>query len=73
MILGGLIMCFYQHSLIFYLERIGIPFIWLDGSRLAAFAAGSILLAAVIGALGVLYPAWRASRRDPYDLLRGEG
>jgi putative ABC transport system permease protein len=72
-ILGGLVMRFYEHSLIFYLERIGIPFIWLDGVRLAAFAVAAILLACVIGALGVLYPAWRASRRDPYDLVRGEG
>src|SRR5215475_7459345 len=72
-IVGGLIMRFYEHSLIYYLERIGIPFIWLDGPRLAAFAGASILLACVIGALGVLYPAWRASRRDPYDLVRGEG
>ena len=72
-IIGALIMRFYEHSLIYYLERIGIPFIWLDGPHLAAFAGASILLACVIGALGVLYPAWRASRRDPYDLVRGEG
>jgi len=72
-IIGGLIMRFYEHSLIYYLERIGIPFIWLDWPRLAAFAGASVLLACVIGALGVLYPAWRASRRDPYDLVRGEG
>ena len=26
--------------------------------------------AAIIGVLGVLYPAWRASRRDAYDLVR---
>ena len=72
-IIGGLIMRFYEHSLIYYLERIGIPFIWLDWPRLATFAGASVLLACVIGALGVLYPAWRASRRDPYDLVRGEG
>jgi len=72
-IIGGLIMRFYEHSLIYYLEQIGIPFIWLDWPRLAAFAGASVLLACVIGALGVLYPAWRASRRDPYDLVRGEG
>jgi len=70
-IIGALILRFYEHSLIYYLERIGIPFIWLDGPHLAAFAGASILLACVIGALGVLYPAWRASRRDPYDLVRG--
>ncbi|MGB8588365.1 MAG: ABC transporter permease [Pseudolabrys sp.] len=72
-IIGALIMRFYEHSLIYYLERIGIPFIWLDAPHLAAFAGASILLACVIGALGVLYPAWRASRCDPYDLVRGEG
>ncbi len=72
-IIGGLIMRFYEHSLIYYLEQIGIPFIWLDGPRLGGYAAGSVLLACVIGALGVFYPAWRASRRDPYDLVRGEG
>jgi putative ABC transport system permease protein len=72
-IIGGLIMRFYERSLIYYLERIGIPFIWLDWPRLAAFAGASVLLACVIGALGVFYPAWRASRRDPYDLVRGEG
>ena len=33
----------------------------------------SVLMASIIGALGSLYPAWRASRRDPYDLVRGEG
>ena len=72
-ILGALIMRFYEHSLIFFLERIGIPFIWLGAPRLAALAGASILIACLIGALGVVYPAWRASRRDPYDLVRGEG
>ena len=72
-IVGGLIMRFYEHSLVYYLERIGIPFVWLDLPRLIAFAVAAILLACMIGALGVLYPAWHASRRDPYDLVRGEG
>jgi putative ABC transport system permease protein len=70
---GGLVMRFYEHSLVYYLERIGVPFVWLDMPRLAGFAAASVLLACVVGALGVIYPAWRASRRDPYDLVRGEG
>jgi putative ABC transport system permease protein len=72
-VIGALIMRFYEHSLVYYLERIGVPFVWLDMPRMIAFAAGAVLLACVIGALGVLYPAWRASRRDPYDLVRGEG
>ena len=50
-----------------------MPFLWLDLPRMAAAAVGAMLLACLIGALGALYPAWRASRRDPYDLVRGEG
>jgi ABC-type antimicrobial peptide transport system permease subunit len=36
-------------------------------------AAACILGAGLIGAIGALTPAWRASRHDPYDLIRGEG
>jgi putative ABC transport system permease protein len=72
-VVGGLIMRFYEHSLVYYLEKIGVPFIWLDLPHMVACAAAAVVLACVVGALGVLYPAWRASRRDPYDLVRGEG
>lgn len=72
-VLGVLVMRFYEHSLVYYLENVGVPFVWLDTPHTIAFAAGAIVLACVIGALGSLYPAWRASRRDPYDLVRGEG
>ncbi len=36
----------------------------------AAIATG---IGSVAGASGALYPAWRASRLDPYDLVSGEG
>jgi len=72
-VLGVLVMRLYERSLVFYLENVGVPFVWLDTPRTIAYAAGAIVLACVIGALGALYPAWRASRRDPYDLVRGEG
>lgn len=71
--LGVLVMRLYERSLVYYLENIGVPFVWLDLPRMAAFAASAIVLASMIGALGALYPAWRASRRDAYDLVRGEG
>jgi putative ABC transport system permease protein len=71
--LGVLVMRLYERSLVYYLENIGVPFLWLDLPRMAAIAAAAIMLAAAIGALGAFYPAWRASRRDAYDLVRGEG
>lgn len=71
--LGVLVMRLYERSLVYYLENIGVPFVWLDGPRIVVVAATAVMMASVIGALGSLYPAWRASRRDPYDLVRGEG
>jgi putative ABC transport system permease protein len=70
--LGFLVMRLYERSLVYNLERLGVPFVWDDLARTIAVAAGAILLSVLIGALGVLYPAWRASRRDAYDLVRGE-
>ena len=72
-VLGTLAMRVYEHSLVYYLEHIGVPFIWLDTPRTVAVAVAAVMLACVIGAAGAFYPTWRASRRDPYDLVRGEG
>lgn len=71
--LGVLVMRLYERSLVYYLENIGVPFVWLDGPRTVIVAVAAVVMASIIGALGSLYPAWRASRRDPYDLVRGEG
>jgi putative ABC transport system permease protein len=71
--LGVLMLRLFERSLVYYLEKLGVPFVWLDTPRTIAFAVGAIVLASIIGALGVLYPAWRASRRDAYDLVRSEG
>jgi len=72
-VLGVLLIRVYEHSLVYYLERIGIPFIWLNTSTIALIAFVCILFASLIGAAGALYPAWRASRQEPYDLIRSEG
>ncbi len=71
-VLGVLVMRLFERSLVYYLENVGVPFLWVDLPRTIAFAAGAIVLASAIGVLGVLYPAWRASRRDAYDLVRSE-
>ncbi len=72
-VLGVLVMRLYERSLVYYLENVGVPFVWLDGPHIVIVAVAAIVMASIIGALGSLYPAWRASRRDPYDLVRGEG
>lgn len=70
-VLGVLVMRWFERSLVYYLENVGVPFLWMDMPRTIAFAAATIVLASAIGVLGVLYPAWRASRRDAYELVRG--
>jgi putative ABC transport system permease protein len=70
---GLLLMRFFEHSLVYYLEGIGIPFLWLGAGMTALFALLCVLLASLIGAVGAFFPAWRASRRDAYDLIRSEG
>jgi putative ABC transport system permease protein len=72
-LLGLLLMRAFEHSLVYYLKGIGIPFTWLGAGMTALFALICILLASVIGAVGAFFPAWQASRREPYDLIRSEG
>jgi putative ABC transport system permease protein len=71
--LGFLLMRSFEHSLVYYLQGLGIPFVWLGASTISLIAIACVLLASLIGAAGALLPAWRASRADPYDLIRSEG
>ena len=70
---GTLLMRLYEHSLVYHLENLAIPFIWLGRGTIVVIALLCILLASLVGAAGALWPAWRASREEPYDLIRSEG
>jgi len=71
--LGLLLMRVYERSLVYHLDRIGIPFVWLDGATIGLIGALCIVLISLTGAAGALYPAWRASGVEPYALMRSEG
>jgi putative ABC transport system permease protein len=45
----------------------------LNTATTGLIALACIVLASLIGVAGALYPAWRASRQEPYDLIRSEG
>jgi len=72
-VLGILLMRVYEHSLVYYLDRIGIPFVWLNGWTVGLIGVLCIVLTSLTGAMGALYPAWRASGLEPYALMRSEG
>jgi putative ABC transport system permease protein len=72
-VLGLFLMRVYEHSLVYYLDRMGIPFIWLNGWATCLIAVVCVVLTSLTGAAGALYPAWRASALEPYSLIRSEG
>jgi putative ABC transport system permease protein len=72
-LLGIMLMRSFEHSLVYYLQGLGIPFVWLGSGTINLIAITCVLLATLTGAAGALLPAWRASRADPYDLIRSEG
>ena len=51
-VLGVLVMRLFERSLVYYLENVGVPFLWVDLPRTIAFAVGAIVLACVIGVAG---------------------
>lgn len=61
------------HTLLARLEALGVPFAWPGGPTLATLAVATLLISLLVGWLGALYPAWRLGRREPYELMRGEG
>jgi putative ABC transport system permease protein len=72
-VLGLLLMRVYERSLVYHLDSMGIPFLWLPAGTTGLIALACIALTSLIGAAGALYPAWRASRLEPYALIRSEG
>jgi putative ABC transport system permease protein len=71
--LGLLLMRVYERSLVYHLDSMGIPFLWLPAGTTDLIALACIVLTSLVGAAGAFYPAWRASRIEPYALIRSEG
>lgn len=72
-VVGWLALRAFERSLVYRLGDMGVPFVWLDAPTTAALAVLAVVIAAAVGAVGALAPAWSASRRDAYDLIRGNG
>jgi putative ABC transport system permease protein len=71
LLLGAGLLLAFQRSLGYWFETVGVPFRWPAPSVLALYALGCGLLAAVVGLVGAAVPAWRASRHEPFELIRG--
>jgi putative ABC transport system permease protein len=67
----GLLLAF-RRSVGYAFEMSRVRFVWPEPTMIAAIALGCALLSTAIGLLGAAVPAWRAGRREPYGLIRGE-
>lgn len=68
--LGVILLRLFARSIGFHLESLNIPFLWPPLPHIGLLAAGSVLFALLVGALGALYPAVAGSRIEPYDAIR---
>jgi putative ABC transport system permease protein len=68
---AGLVLC--QRSLGFYFENYHVPFTLPSVRQLVVMGLVSVGVCCLVGMAGVLLPAWRAGRSEPYELVRGEG
>lgn len=70
---GGVLLLVFHRSLGYYFESVNVPLLWPTYPSLGLYAAGCVLLATAVGVLGAVIPAWRATRLEPYLLVRAEG
>jgi len=66
---GGLLLRFFEHSLVFSLSKLGVPFVWLSQADIFVVAFACTFGASVTGMIGAFMPAWRVSRKNPYELI----
>jgi putative ABC transport system permease protein len=71
--IGAAVLLVFRRSLGYRLEVMRVNFIWPTLGTTAGIATSCVLLAAAVGLFGAAVPAWRAGRKDPYELIRGEG
>jgi putative ABC transport system permease protein len=72
-VLGATALLVLQRSLGYHLASLDVPFVWPAAPVLLLYGLGGVGLASCVGLTGALLPAWRLSRREPYDLVRGDG
>jgi putative ABC transport system permease protein len=71
-LVGILVLRIFERTLVFHLDQMGVPFLWLDRLSTISIAAICIAGAALVGFIGAMIPAWHISRREPYDLISSE-
>jgi putative ABC transport system permease protein len=73
LILGLGLLLLLRRSLGYSLESLNAPLVPPGVATVGLYALAGVAVASAVGLLGALVPAWRVSKREPYDLVRSEG
>ena len=71
-LLGSGLLHLFQRSLVYYLETMHVDFNWPAPAEIVATALACATLAALVGLVGALLPAWRAGGQEAYALIQSE-
>jgi putative ABC transport system permease protein len=71
LLLGVVLLLVFQHTLWRHLETLEVSPARPAATAIGLAALGCLAVAAAVGPLGAMLPAWRLCRRDPYNLARG--
>ena len=72
-VLGAAALLALQRSFGYHLASLDVPLTWPSAPAVLFYGLGGVGLASCVGLAGALLPAWRLSRREPYELIRREG
>ena len=72
-VLGAAALLALQRSFGYHLASLEVPLAWPAAPALLLYGLCGVGLASCLGLAGALLPAWRLSRREPYELVRREG
>ncbi|MBA3856591.1 MAG: ABC transporter permease [Cyanobacteria bacterium PR.3.49] len=72
-IFGSGLLLLFQRSLVYYLETLHVEFVWPQATTIVCVGICCSVVSAMVGLLGALVPAWRASLEEPYLLIQSEG
>jgi len=69
---GGVLLFAFQRSLVYYLTLLHVEYAWPNTVEMVTTAFTCAALAAVLGLVGALLPAWKSSGEDAFALIKGE-
>lgn len=72
-LLGSGLLVAFQRSLVYYLETLHVEFAWPQPLEIAVAAIACAVATFFVGLIGAVVPAWRASTKEAYALIQGEG